>query len=173
VSKKKVRVGNEIDAPQVRLIDDQAQQVGIVPIAQALEQAERAGLSLVEVSPNAVPPVCKIMDYGRHVFGQKKKHQKPKKVKLKEIKMRPTTEENDYQVKLKQVIRFLGEGNKVKVTIRFRGREVWYRDLAVNLFKRIEQDISEHGLIEQQAKLEGRQMAILLVPGKTKHVGDN
>ena len=95
MSKKKVRVGNEIDAPQVRLIDDQAQQVGIVPIAQALEQAERAGLSLVEVSPNAVPPVCKIMDYGRHVFGQKKKHQKPKKVKLKEIKMRPTTEEND------------------------------------------------------------------------------
>lgn len=163
---KKLRTDREIKVSEVRLIGLDGEQVGVVPIRQALAEADRAGMKLVEVSPNAAPPVCKIMDYGRHVFGQKKKQQKPKRVKLKEVKVRPGTEENDYQVKMRQVIRFLEAGNKVKVTMRFRGRELWHRELAVEMFKRMEADLIVHGAVEQQVKLEGRQMMVIFVPKK-------
>lgn len=163
---KKLRVDGEITARQVLLIRANGEQVGVVPINQALLEAERADMRLVEVSPNAATPVCKIMDYGRHMFGQKKRQQKPKRVKLKEVKLRPGTEENDYQVKMRQVVRFLEAGNKVKVTMRFRGRELWHRELAMEMFKRMENDLIDHGVVEQQVKLEGRQMMMILVPKK-------
>jgi translation initiation factor IF-3 len=166
VATKKLRTDREIKVSEVRLIGQDGEQVGVIPIRQALADAERAGMKLVEVSPNASPPVCKIMDYGRHMFGQKKKQQKPKRVKLKEVKIRPGTEENDYQVKMRQVVRFLEAGNKVKVTMRFRGRELWHRELAVDMFKRMESDLIEQGTIEQQLKLEGRQMMVIFVPKK-------
>jgi translation initiation factor IF-3 len=166
VATKRLRVDQAIKVPEVRLIGQDGEQMGVVPLRQALVDAERAGLSLVEVSPNAAPPVCKIMDYGRHVFGQKKKQQKPKRAKLKEVKIRPTTEENDYQVKLRQAIRFMEAGSKVKVSMRFRGRELWHRELAVEVFKRMEADVIEYGSVEQPLKLEGRQMMVIFAPKK-------
>lgn len=165
---KKVRVNEEIKAPQVRLIDQNAKQLGIVPLAKALSMAKDADLHLVEVSPNAEPPVCKIMDFGRHVFGQKKKQQKPKRTKLKEIKLRPTTDENDYQVKLRSMIKFLSDGNKVKVTMRFRGREMWHRDIGETLLDRMKLDLEPYGSLEQEAKLEGRQITIVFGCKKSK-----
>ena len=144
--------------------------VGVVPTDQALAIAEEASLDLVEVSPNAEPPVCRVMDYGKYVFEENKKRQaakkKQKQIQVKEVKFRPGTEEGDYQVKLRNLVRFLSDGDKAKVTLRFRGREMAHQELGMNLLKRIEADLQELALVEQFPKMEGRQMVMVLAPKK-------
>jgi translation initiation factor IF-3 len=154
----------------VRLIDQDGEQRGIVPIQQALDAAEGVGLDLVEIVPNAKPPVCRLMDYGKYKFQQKKKlHEQRKKqrqVQIKEIKFRPGTEEGDYQVKLKKLVQFIEAGDRAKVTVRFRGREMAHMELGRDLLKRIEGDMSEVATVDQYPQSEGRQMTMLLVPRK-------
>jgi translation initiation factor IF-3 len=156
----------------VRLIDQEGNQVGIVPLEQAKRIAEEADLDLVEVSPNAKPPVCRIMNYGKYRFEQSKKQQEAKKkqkqIQVKEVKFRPGTDEGDYQVKLRNLIRFLNDGDKAKVTLRFRGREMAHQDIGLNLLKRVETDLEEYGSVEQRPKMEGRQMVMVVAPGKKK-----
>ena len=146
------------------------EQIGILPIEEALEAAANEGLDLVEVAPNSDPPVCRIMDYGKFVFEQNKKAQsarrKQKQIHVKEIKFRPGTEEGDYQVKLRNLIRFLKQGDKTKVTLRFRGREMAHQELGRELLKRVESDLDEYGTVEQYPQLEGRQMVMVLTPRK-------
>jgi len=147
----------------VLLIDADSNQLGEVPLARALAIAEEAGFDLVEVSPHSNPPVCRVMDYGKYQYQQKKKHtSKPKSIKLKEIKLRPVTEEGDYQVKLRNLVRFIEQGDKVKVTIRFRGREITHQELAIRVFDRLKSDVKDIAVIEQTPKLEGRQMVMVL-----------
>lgn len=140
----------------------------MVPINEALRMAEEAELDLVEIVPNAEPPVCRVMNYGKYVFEQTKKKQaakkKQKQIQIKEIKFRPGTEAGDYQVKLRNLIRFLNNGDKVKVTLRFRGREMVHQELGAKMLERIEADLQEHGVVEQFPKMEGRQMVMLLSP---------
>ncbi len=156
--------------PQVRLIGADGQQVGIVPTHEAQRLAQEAELDLVEVVPAATPPVCRIMDYGKFRFEQSKKlhaaKKKQKQIQVKEIKLRPGTEEGDYQVKLRNLVRFLEDGDKAKVTLRFRGREMQHQELGLKLLNRIESDLAEHGVVEQRPKLEGRMMVMLLAPKK-------
>jgi translation initiation factor IF-3 len=141
-------------------------------LAQAKRIADEAELDLVEVSPNAKPPVCRIMDYGKYRFEQNKKLQEAKKkqkqIQVKEVKFRPGTEEGDYQVKLRNLIRFLSEGDKAKITLRFRGRELVHPDIGFNLLKRIKEDLAEYGTVEQNPKMEGRQMVMTITPVKKK-----
>lgn len=169
---KELRINGEIDAPQVRLIGEDGVQLGIVSLREALLKAEDAELDLVEIAPQAQPPVCKIMDYGKFKYQeQKKQHEaklKQKQIQVKEIKFRPRTDEADYQVKLKNLVRFLTEGDKTKVTLRFRGREMAHQEFGVQLLKRIEEDLMEYGSVEQFPKLEGRQMVMVLAPKKKK-----
>jgi len=143
-----------------------------VPIEQALKAAEEAELDLVEVAPQAKPPVCRIMDYGKYVFEENKKKQaakkKQKQVQVKEVKFRPGTEEGDYQVKLRNLVRFLNDGDRVKVTLRFRGRELAHQEIGRNLLKRVEADLEELGSVEQFPRMEGRQMVMLVAPKKKK-----
>jgi translation initiation factor IF-3 len=154
----------------VRLIDAEGTQVGIVSSRDALAKAQESELDLVEIVPHAKPPVCRIMDYGKFLFEQNKKKQKAKKkqkqVQLKEIKFRPSTEEGDYQVKLRNLIRFLEEGDKAKVSLRFRGREMAHQDIGRNLLKRLETDLEEYGIVEQFPKMEGRQLTMVFGPKK-------
>jgi len=156
----------------VRLIDAEGNQLGIVPIEEAQSKAVDAELDLVEVSPTANPPVCRIMDYGKYLFELNKKRQAAKKrqkqVQVKEIKFRPGTEEGDYQVKLRNLIRFLEDGDKVKITVRFRGREMSHQEIGMQLLNRVEKDLTEHGNVEQRPKMEGRQMVMILAPKKAK-----
>ena len=156
----------------MRLIDQDGEQAGIVSLAQALSMAEEAELDLVEISPNAKPPVCRIMDYGKYRFEQAKKQsearKKQKQIQVKEVKFRPGTDEGDYQVKLRNLIRFLNEGDKAKVTMRFRGREMAHQDLGLILLKRVEDDLAAYGVVEQRPKLEGRQMIMTIAPVKKK-----
>jgi len=156
----------------VRLIDQDGEQAGIVPLAQARRLAEEAELDLVEISPNAKPPVCRIMDYGKYRFELAKKQQearkKQKQIQVKEIKFRPGTDEGDYQVKLRNLIRFLSEGDKAKVTLRFRGREMAHQDLGGQLLKRVEDDLAPYGAVEQRPRMEGRQMVMTIAPVKKK-----
>jgi translation initiation factor IF-3 len=163
-------VNREITAPELLLIGSDGERVGIVKLRQALEQAEQAGLDLVEISPTAEPPVCRIMDYGKYRFEQNKKQavqkKKQKQIQIKEIKMRPATDVGDYQVKLRSAMRFLEDGDKVKFTIRFRGRELSYHELGLNLLSRIEKDIAELGVVEQRPKFEGRQVMMIVAPKK-------
>lgn len=144
--------------------------MGIVSIEQAFAAAEEAKLDLVEIVPNAEPPVCRIMDYGKFLFEQKKQKQaakkKQKQVQVKEIKFRPGTGEGDYQVKLRNLIRFLKEGDKTKVTMRFRGREHAHRELGLELLERVERDLAEYAQVEQKPAMEGRQMVMVLAPKK-------
>jgi translation initiation factor IF-3 len=141
-----------------------------LPIQEALENASASGLDLVEVAPNSDPPVCRIMDYGKFVFEQSKKAQsakrKQKQIHVKEVKFRPGTEEGDYQVKLRNLIRFLTHGDKTKVTLRFRGREMAHKELGWELLKRVQADLDEYGTVEQQPQLEGRQMVMIITPRK-------
>ncbi len=141
-----------------------------MPIERALETAAESGLDLVEISPNVTPPVCKIMDHGRFKFEANKKQnagrKKQKTAQLKEIKFRPGTEDGDYKVKLKNLVRFLENGDKTKITLRFRGREMAHRELGAKLLKRVEEDLSELGTVEQFPKLEGRQMVMVIAPKK-------
>jgi len=154
----------------VRLIDAEGQQVGVVSLREAQQKAQEADLDLVEIVPNAKPPVCRVMDYGKFLFEQNKKRQvakkKQKQVQIKEIKFRPSTEEGDYQVKLRNLVRFLEEGDKAKITLRFRGREMSHQELGQKLLKRIEADLIEYGSVEQQPKMEGRQMVMVVAPKK-------
>jgi len=139
-------------------------------LAEALQRARAVELDLVEVSPTAEPPVCKIMNYGKHVYQQKKNAAESKKklhkVEIKEVKFRPVTDDGDYQVKLRNLIRFLEDGDKTKVTVRFRGRELAHRELGLEMLKRISEDLAEYGVVEQFPKMEGKQMAMLLGPKK-------
>jgi translation initiation factor IF-3 len=155
-------------SPQVRVIGPNSEQVGIMAIQEALRSAETAGLDLVEVAPGAEPPVCRIMDYGKFVFEQNKKAQsarrKQKQIQVKEVKFRPGTEEGDYQVKLRNLIKFLTHGDKAKVTLRFRGREMVHQELGVELLKRVQQDLADYGSVEQQPLMEGRQMVMVIGP---------
>lgn len=166
----RARINHQISVQEVRLIDAEGEQVGIVSTREALRAAEDAGLDLVEISPTAKPPVCRIMDYGKYLFEISKKQaeakKKQKQIQVKELKFRPTTEEGDYQVKLRNLIRFLEHGDKVKITLRFRGREVAHQDLGMKILDRLQQDTAEFGVVEQQAKREGRQLMMVLSPKK-------
>ena len=141
-----------------------------MPLAQAIELASSYDLDLVEVSPNADPPVCRIMDFGKYLFEQNKKAQqskrKQKQVHVKEIKFRPGTEEGDYQVKLRKIVQFLESGDKTKVTLRFRGREMAHQELGANLLARVREDLEEIGVVEQMPQMEGRQMIMVMAPKK-------
>jgi translation initiation factor IF-3 len=156
----------------VRVIGAEGEQVGVISINEALQLAYDASMDLVEISPSADPPVCKVMDYGKYQFEQNKKLQaakkKQKQIQIKEIKFRPGTEEGDYQVKLRSLIKFLNEGDKTKITVRFKGRELTHRELGMDLLKRIETDLEELAAVEQFPKLEGRQMVMVMGPKKKK-----
>ncbi len=167
---KQARLNDEITAPEVRLIDQEGEQKGIVSLAEAMEAAAEVDLDLVEIVPNATPPVCRLMDYGKYKFQQKKKlHEQRKKqrqIHIKEMKFRPGTEVGDYQVKLKKLVQFIEAGDRAKVTVRFRGREMAHMELGRELLKRIEEDMQEIATVDQYPQSEGRQMTMLLVPKK-------
>jgi len=169
---QRATINQQIQATQVRLIDVDGEQVGIVPLEEALEQATGKQLDLVEISPDAEPPVCRIMDYGKHLFEQKQKakesRKKTRQTQLKEIKFRPGTDSGDYEVKLRNLKRFLEAGDKTKVTVRFRGREMAHQELGRDLLERVEADLAEHGSVEQRPNMEGRQMIMVLSPGSKK-----
>ncbi len=169
---KDMRTNRRIRVPEVRLIDENGEQVGVFITREALRRAEEAGLDLVEISPMARPPVCKIMDYGKYKYEQSKRKQEQKKkqavVLIKEIKMRPATDEHDFQTKLRHVRRFLEDGNKVKITIRFRGREMAHKDIGHERMKRVIEEVGELGEVENFPKMEGRQMFMMLGPAKKK-----
>ena len=154
----------------MRLIDAEGNQVGVVSRYEALRMAEEAELDLVEISPQAVPPVCKIMNYGKFRYQQQKKANEAKKnqkvIEVKEVKFRPGTEEADYQVKLRNVTRFLEDGDKVKITLRFRGREMAHQNVGMQVYERIEKELGEQIVVEQRPKLEGRQMVMVISPRK-------
>ncbi len=156
----------------MRLIDVDGKQVGIVSIEEAQQKATEATLDLVEIVPHTKPPVCRVMDYGKYLFEENKKRNKAKKkqkqVQIKEVKFRPNTDMGDYQVKLRNLMRFLEEGDKAKVTLRFRGREIAHQDIGRDLLKRVEADLLEFGNVEQHPKMEGRQMVMTIAPIKKK-----
>ena len=162
------RINERIRSPEIRLIGAEGENVGVVTPAQALQMAEEAGLDLVEISPNATPPVCKIMDFGKFKYEQQKKEaearKKQKIIEIKEVKFRPGTDKHDYDVKMRSVLKFLGNGDKVKVTLRFRGREMAHQDLGRQLLEQIATDITEFGKIENMPKMEGRQMVMMIGP---------
>ena len=173
----KVRVNNQITAYEVRLVDPKgvlldvygnpdASQIGVMSREMALAKARALQMDLVEISPTASPPVVQILDFGKFLFEEKKNRKKQPVVKLKEIKMRPVTDEGDYQVKLRNLMSFLQHGDKVKVTLRFRGREIAHHDLGLDLLKRVEADIGTFGTVEQMPKLEGRQLVMMIAPRK-------
>ncbi len=165
-------MNDEITAPIIRLIGANGEQAGVVSLEEAKKIAVEADLDLVEISPNAEPPVCRVMNYGKYRFEQNKKQQaakkKQKQIQVKEIKFRPGTEIGDYQVKMRSLVRFLNDGDKTKITVRFRGREVAHRDLGMDLLKRIENELEELATVEQYPKMEGRQMVMVLAPKKKK-----
>ncbi len=154
----------------MRLINAEGEQVGIVSISEAKQIAEDSELDLVEIVPNSEPPVCRVMDYGKFVFEQNKKQhaakKKQKQIQIKEVKFRPGTEDGDYQIKLKNLIKFLSNGDKAKITLRFRGREMVHQELGTKMLKRIEADLEEYGTVEQFPKMEGRQMVMVLASKK-------
>ena len=162
------RVNDEIRVPQVRLIDENGEMVGVMSARDAMLRAFDVGLDLLEISPNAVPPVCKITDYGKFKYEQQKKANEARKrrkvVELKEIKVRPNIDDHDYEVKMKQMKSFIGEGDKVKVTLRFRGREMAHQELGIQVLERIRVELGETIKVEQMPRLENRQMIMVLAP---------
>jgi translation initiation factor IF-3 len=156
--------------PEVRLIGVDGEPIGVVSRNEALNLSSGAGLDLVEISPNAEPPVCRIMDYGKFLYekskAQKEQKKKTKQIQVKEVKFRPGTDEGDYQVKLRNLIRFLEEGDKAKITLRFRGREMAHQDLGFKLLNRIKDDLDELAQVESFPKMEGRQAVMVLAPKK-------
>ncbi|HET7931617.1 MAG TPA: translation initiation factor IF-3 [Rhodanobacteraceae bacterium] len=164
------RRNHEIRVPQVRVIGADGEQVGVLGRDEALAMAEEAGLDLVEIQPTAEPPVCRIMDFGKFKFEQQKKanlaRKKSKQVEIKELKFRPTTDIGDYNIKLRNMLRFLEEGDKVKVNIRFRGREMSHQELGIELARRIQTDIAEQAVVDQFPRMEGRQMTMMISPKK-------
>ena len=161
-------MNEEIDSRTIRLIDADGEMVGVVTLQEGLEMAAEAALDLVEVSPNAEPPVCKILDYGKFKYeAQKKKaeaRKKQKVIEVKEIKLRPNIDDNDYGVKMKAMRKFLEDGDKVKITLRFRGREMAHQDLGVKVLDRVREELEDLAKIEQHPKLEGRQMVMVMAP---------
>jgi translation initiation factor IF-3 len=162
------RVNDKIRAPEIRLIGADGDNVGVVSPDRAMDMAEAAGLDLVEISPNANPPVCKIMDYGKYKYEQQKREsearKKQKVIEVKEVKFRPNTDTHDYDVKMRNVLKFLEKGDKVKVTLRFRGREMAHQDLGRELLNRVAEDVKEVGKVENMPKMEGRQMIMIIGP---------
>ena len=162
------RVNERIRAPEIRLIGAEGENIGLITPEKALALAVAAGLDLVEISPNAAPPVAKIMDFGKYKYETQKKEsearKKQKVIEIKEIKMRPTIDDHDYDVKMRAMKRFFDDGDKVKVTLRFRGREMAHQELGMNLLKRVQDDTAEIAKIEAYPRLEGRQMLMVLSP---------
>lgn len=163
-------MNDQIRAPQVRVIGHDGEQLGVMAPAQAITLAEQAGLDLVEVSPNAAPPVCKILDFGKYRYELQKKakeaRKKQKVIEIKEIKLRPNIDTNDYNVKLRNILKFIDEGDKVKITLRFRGREMAHMDIAMELLKKLEADVASVAKIESAPKPEGRQVVMVIAPQK-------
>ncbi|MGF1609925.1 MAG: translation initiation factor IF-3 [Kiloniellales bacterium] len=161
-------MNDDINSPKIRLIDASGENRGVVPTAEALSMAEEAGLDLVEIVPTADPPVCKVMDFGKFKYeAQKRKNEARKKqkiIEIKEIKMRPNIDVHDYDVKMRSIHKFLGEGDKVKVTMRFRGREMAHQELGMKVLERVRDDLGELAKVEQLPKLEGRQMIMVMAP---------
>ena len=159
-----------ITTPEVRLVGSDGEAIGIVRIEKALAMAEEREIDLVEIAPTAKPPVCRLMDYGKYKYNeQKKRHEaklKQKQIQVKEIKFRPGTDEGDYQIKLRNLIRFLSDGDKAKVTLRFRGREMAHQEFGARLLERVKADLEEYGVVEQFPKMEGRQMVMVIAPAK-------
>jgi translation initiation factor IF-3 len=164
------RINERIDVPEVRLVDEDGEMVGVVSTAEARRRADEVGLDLVEVSPTAQPPVCKILDYGKFKYEAQKKANAARKkqhvVDVKEIKMRPNIDDNDYNTKMKKVHSFLEEGDKVKVTMRFRGRELAHQDIAMRVLMRVRDEVGERAKIEQFPRMEGRAMIMVMAPMK-------
>jgi len=171
-SSKKPIINEFIEASEVRLVGAEGEQLGVVSIDEARAVAVEIKLDLVLIAPDAEPQVCKIMDYGKHIFDLKKQKaankKKQRRIQVKEIKFRPGTEEGDYQVKLRNLIRFLEDGDKAKVSLRFRGRELAHQHLGLQLVKRIRDDLVEYGTVEQDPKMEGRQIVMVLAPVKKR-----
>jgi translation initiation factor IF-3 len=162
------RVNDEITAMSIRLVDERGAMQGVVTLREALEKAVEAGLDLVEIAPTAVPPVCKILDFGKFKYEEQKKkneaRKKQKVIEIKEIKLRPTIDDNDYNIKMRAMLRFLEEGDKVKVTLRFRGRELAHQDLGMAVLVRVRDDLDPVAKVEQMPKMEGRQMVMVVAP---------
>lgn len=162
------RTNDRIRVPEIRLIGAEGENIGVVTPARGMQLAEEAGLDLVEISPNAVPPVCKIMDLGKFKYEQQKREaearKKQKTVEVKEVKFRPGTDDHDYDVKMRAVMRFLEEGDKVKITLRFRGREMAHQNLGMELLNRVRDQVGEAGKVESMPKMEGRQMIMMIAP---------
>lgn len=169
-SARKERINGEIRAAAVRLIGPEGEQLGVVKVIEALRAAEEAEMDLVEIAAQAEPPVCKIMDYGKYQFQLQKKaaeaKKKQKQIQVKELKFRPGTEEGDYQVKLRNLKRFLEEGDRVKVIVWFRGREIAHKELGLKVLERVQADVEGLGAIDQMPKLEGRQLMMMVIPSK-------
>jgi len=167
---KEQRLNDDITYEQIRLVSDSGEQLGILSPDEARKIAEERGMDLVEIAPNAEPPVCRLMDYGKYLYASAKKKQESKKkqkqITVKEIKFRPGTDIGDYDIKVRNLTKFLDAGNKVKVTLRFRGREMAHQELGMEMLKRVEEDLKEIGVVEQMPKMEGRQMVMVLAPVK-------
>ncbi|NYT23589.1 translation initiation factor IF-3 [Alcaligenaceae bacterium] len=169
-TEKAHRINGEIRVPEVRLIGLDGEQLGVVRTSEALQLSEQHDVDLVEIAPNASPPVCKLMDYGKFKYQEQKRQQeakaKQKIIQVKEVKFRPGTDEGDYQVKMRNLKRFLEEGDKAKVTLRFRGREMAHQELGMRVLERVRDDLGELCQVESMPKLEGRQMVMVLAPRK-------
>jgi translation initiation factor IF-3 len=167
---KSQRINDEITSPEIRLVGVEGEQLGIVAIRAALQMAEEAEVDLVEIAPLAQPPVCKMMDFGKFKYQEAKRaHEaklKQKQVQVKEVKFRPGTDENDYQIKLRNLVKFLQEGDKAKITLRFRGREMAHQEFGMRVLERIKVDLAEVAQVEQFPKMEGRQLIMVLAPTK-------
>src|SRR5476651_1628396 len=165
---KSHRINGEITAPEMRLSGVDNEPLGIVSLAEAFRLAEEANVDLVEIAPTAQPPVCRLMDYGKFKYSeQKKAHEaklKQKVILVKEVKFRPGTDDGDYNIKLRNLVKFLDDGDKTKITLRFRGREMAHQEIGMRLIERVRTDLAEHGLVEQFPKMEGRKMVIVLSP---------
>ena len=163
-------INDEINANKVRLIGSKGEQIGILSLGEALDKAKESSLDLVQMAKEGDPLVCKLMDHGKHIFDSKKQksasRKKQKRILIKEIKFRPVTEENDYQIKVNKIKNFLEEGNKAKVTLRFRGREMAHQNIGMNLLKRVEEDLESIANVEQFPTLEGRQLVMMMAPNK-------
>ena len=167
---KEQKLNEDITYDQIRLVGDSGEQLGILSPDEARRIAEERAMDLVEIAPNAEPPVCRLMDYGKYLYASAKKKQESKKkqkqITVKEIKFRPGTDIGDYDIKVRNLTKFLDAGNKVKVTLRFRGREMAHQELGMEMLKRVEEDLKEIGVVEQMPKMEGRQMVMVLAPMK-------
>ncbi|MFV9473149.1 translation initiation factor IF-3 [Advenella sp. RU8] len=174
-TEKSHRINAEIRIPEVRLIGLEGEQLGVVKTLEAIRMAEQADVDLVEIAPNASPPVCRLMDYGKFKYQEQKRLQeakaKQKVIQVKEVKFRPATDEGDYQVKLRNLRRFIDDGDKAKVTLRFRGREMAHQELGMRVLERIREDLGDTVQVEAMPKLEGRQMVMVLAPRKKAVAG--